>query len=495
MISVILLAMIAAGEPIVQLLRDPDLDRSIFYKLALRLLLGMAALTIFFLVMDAAGIPINRRSIIGSSLLAAGISLAVRLLVRRQRVRGLGEWRSECLSGWRRGGLHKISWPSLLTSLLLASLVAASFLQMIYLVPMAYDALVGWDLVAKIMSYEGVYRSSVFEKISFNAQATYPPLTACMQGLCYIFTPGTPRIWIPILVLGFMILFGEDVWRRTRSSLLSTFLLLLLFTFPEINFHLTVAQTDMPNMVFVSLAFIWILAYPNDRRSVPLAAVFMFIATLTRSETILIAAAAALWMWIRVRFRSGSPLWIVLPGVALFLFWNLFYVRVLLGYNPADHFRTTLDIDPARAWKVIRYAVVIVTDRETFGELWWLFLGGLGAWLLWIVLGRRMGAGAMAAGDSPAGKTRAASNSSSSGSLQSLNSRLAPGAVLSLFLLTFLAYLPFFYQWDPVLNPLWSMAHTFKRGFFRYVPIMLLFILSVVRLWWVALEIRFFKKA
>jgi hypothetical protein len=31
-------------------------------------------------------------------------------------------------------------------------------------------------------------------------------------------------------------------------------------------------------------------------------------------------------------------------------------------------------------------------------------------------------------------------------------------------------YLPYFYMWDPVLNPLWTMEHTYKRGFFRFVP-------------------------
>ena len=34
----------------------------------------------------------------------------------------------------------------------------------------------------------------------------------------------------------------------------------------------------------------------------------------------------------------------------------------------------------------------------------------------------------------------------------------------------FAFYMPFFYQWDPKLNPLWTMDHTFKRGFFRFVP-------------------------
>jgi hypothetical protein len=43
-------------------------------------------------------------------------------------------------------------------------------------------------------------------------------------------------------------------------------------------------------------------------------------------------------------------------------------------------------------------------------------------------------------------------------------------------------------MWDPVLNPLWTMEHTFKRGFFRYVPLAVLFVMVMVRLAWEALR-------
>jgi hypothetical protein len=53
------------------------------------------------------------------------------------------------------------------------------------------------------------------------------------------------------------------------------------------------------------------------------------------------------------------------------------------------------------------------------------------------------------------------------------------GTLLLLAGLMFVCYLPFFYAWDPELNPLWSMRDTYKRGFFRFVPLLLVGLLAL----------------
>ena len=42
--------------------------------------------------------------------------------------------------------------------------------------------------------------------------------------------------------------------------------------------------------------------------------------------------------------------------------------------------------------------------------------------------------------------------------------------LLVLLAAMFVFYLPYFYMWDPNYEPLWTMEHTFKRGFFRFIP-------------------------
>jgi hypothetical protein len=69
--------------------------------------------------------------------------------------------------------------------------------------------------------------------------------------------------------------------------------------------------------------------------------------------------------------------------------------------------------------------------------------------------------------------------------------RLAPGItglLLLAMLVCFVFYMPYFYQWDPHLNPLDTMEHTFKRGFFRFVPLLLAAFVST------PLIVRFLRK-
>jgi hypothetical protein len=453
MILLPVIAYLLVGEGVYHLLGDPVEDRSLYYRISLRLLLGMAGTALIFVVQDLVGIGITRTSVIASSLLVGIASVVVRVLQRNLEALKIGSWR---LSSW-----SDISLPCILFSIPLVVLLAASFVQMTFLVPRAYDALVGWDLVGKVLSHEGAIRSSVFTHIRYNAQAVYPPFCSTMQGLFYIFTPATPRMWVPIMLLPFMVIFGEEVWRITRRSALAALSLLIIFTVRELNFHLTVAQTDLPNMIFVTLGFLWALRYPDDRRSVGLASLFMLLATMTRSETILVALGVCIWMLARSRFKRWDSLWVLIPSVAFFAFWNLIYVRGLIGYDPADHFRTTLDLDLSRAFEVLRLAFLLVIQRDIYGELGLLALVGLALWVGWILLGRRLAAGL------PPGEALT----------------ISPGHMLGLLALGLLFYLSFFYQWDPVLNPLWTMEHTFKRGFFRYIPLLVLFVLSTARLW------------
>lgn len=453
MILLPLLAFLLVGEGVYQLLGDPTEDRSVYYRVSMRLMLGMAGVTVIMVALDLCGIPITPASVMASALLAGVASLAVRFARRDFASLRVGSWK---LNRWSDASL-----PCVLFSIPLVVLLLASIAQMALLVPRAYDALVGWDLVGKVLSYEGAIRSSVFTHINYNAQAVYPPFCSTMQGLFYLFAPSVPRMWVPIVVLPFMIIFGVEAWRITRSSALAALTLLIVFCVKELNFHLTVAQTDLPNMIFVSLAFLWALRFPGDRRSVLLTTLFMLLATMTRSETILVALGISLWMLIRSRFRRWDVLWVAALSLAFFVFWNLFYVRGLIGYDPADHFRRSLDLDPGRAFEVLRLAFLLVIQRDIYGELAPLVVAGLLLWIGWFSWGRRM------AWKSPR--------------IEALP--IPPGHMLGLLALALLLYLPFFYMWDPELNPLWTMEHTFKRGFFRYIPLLVLFVMSMVRLW------------
>jgi hypothetical protein len=160
---------------------------------------------------------------------------------------------------------------------------------------------------------------------------------------------------------------------------------------------------------------------------------------------VLFAAAFALVAAIGVRERRWRAIWVVVPSAAFFVFWNLIFVKGLLGYDPGAHFRREFSIDPARMVEVLRLAIQIIWSHGAFGEFAWMIPLTVGLWMVgrW---GNRAGRYTVA---QDAGVT---------------------GPLLLLAGTAFIFYMPFFYMWDPITNPLWTMEHTFKRGFFRFIP-------------------------
>ncbi len=415
---------------------------------ALRLLLPMASMPWICVGFDLIGVPIERLTL---ALTAVVIAAAGAVVDRSgwsrtiEWTRSLGTsrfWRGQ-RSDWTRSPAARV------LALGAAGLVLFSLVQVGLFVPRAYDALVGYDAVGKVMAYEGALRSTLFTHIKFDPQCVYPPFTSCNQGFWYLFHPTIPRLWVPLLAAGFLLGFWSWVRRWTGSPTaagLASFVVLLP---SELAFHLTVGQTDLPSMVYTTMALLTLLAWLHGRGGIAAPSLFILAATTARTENVLFAAALACGGLLLGGRRRWRALWIAVPSALFFLFWNVLFVKNLLGYDPGAHFRPTLDIDVARMLEVLRLAGTIIATRGAFGEFVWIIPITV---LLWAA-GRWW--------KSPAVFDNAQRPAS--------GARIT-GQLLLLLLLGFVFYMPFFYMWDPVLNPLWTMEHTFKRGFFRFIP-------------------------
>jgi hypothetical protein len=339
-----------------------------------------------------------------------------------------------------------------------ASLVLFSLIH-VSLVPVrSYDALVGYDLVGKIMAREGRLVSSVFSRLFFNAQCVYAPFTATNNGFWYIFHPAIPRLWVPLLTAGILLAVWSWVRRRTGSPTAAGLVAFTMFLPTSFIYQLSVAQTDLPSMAYTALALFAMVDLLQDRGGYAPVAVYLLAASTARTENVLFGAAFTLAALVR-GFRARDPvrrsvrwrsLWFTLAPAAFFLYWNLLVVRQQMGYNPAQHFLREIPLDPGRAVEVVGRAARIIATQADFGELVWLIalvpiLWALGRW--------------GAAAGIPGGRRTDAAD----------DPRLT-GTILALLAVMFLFYMPYFYMWDPGYNPLWTMEHTFKRGFFRFIP-------------------------
>ncbi len=426
-------------------------------RIGWRILLGLAAIPWVCMILDRAHIPITRGSLLICAVLVAAAGSVVGV-----RSRAGGGWRRrftgkrrtlwdrravrDRLGAWSR---PLVRAPAGLLLTLAAALVPVlSYMHVRYVPPWVYDALVGYDLVGKIMAVEGRILSSIFQVIDFNAQCIYAPFTATNQGFWYLYAADMPKLWMPILSAGFLMVLWSRVRGWTGSITAAGLVLFLLHAPRELNFHLTVGQTDYPSMVFTSLAMLALVDDLRAERESPHrfreTALLICLATTARAENVLFALALMVAGFCLARGRRWHAAHILWPAAGFFVLWNLYFVQVLMDYTPARHFRPTLEWDPDRAGTVLHNAYEIIFRLGAFGELPYLLPATAGLWLA----GRLRGRGAASAGRTT-------------------------GLLLLILLICFACYMPYFYQWDPQLNPLDTMQHTFKRGFFRFIPALL----------------------
>jgi hypothetical protein len=407
-------------------------------EIGLRVLLGLAAVPFFCVAMDLIGIPITRLTV---GVAASALAIAGFAAARGRLGASAGAGEAPARPGERIDWLR--SPAAIVLALATASLVLYSLVHTSFYPPRTYDGLVGYDLVGKILAYEGKLRSSVFTRIAYNAQCVYPPWTATNEGFWYLFHPALPQLWVPLVAGGFALVVWARVRRWTGSPTVAGLTTFLMLTPPELAFHLTVGQTDLASMAYTALAIFAAVETWRGANRLGETAFFGLLATTVRNENALFALALALVVGVARGRRGWRATWIFAPAALFFAFWNLVFVRGLIGYNPGRHFRGTLDFDPARMLEVLRLAAKNIVNPGAFGEVVYTIPLAIGLWALgrW---GRRR-----YAGDANPGLT---------------------GPLLVTLAACFLCYMPFFYMWDPQLNPLWTMDHTFKRGFFRFVP-------------------------
>jgi len=508
-----------------------------------RVLLALAAVPFVMILLDRAQVPIRAWSLsaAAAAALAAGIAVERRgwrggdrsasraeaapsAPARPASGRGVARVRSalSAAAAYARTAPAAVvasarrAPAGFLLALGAASLVLFSLVQVMLLPERNYDALVGWDLVGKVLAYEGKLVSSVFSRIAYNAQAIYAPFAATSNGFWYVFHPAIPRLWVPLLAGAFLLLFHRrvQVWTGSRTAAsLAAFVVFLPQAFLS---QLTMAMTDLPSAVYVALGLFAAVDAARGRGGWGAPAVLFTIATASRAENALLGAAVAVAGWAvgRRRARGWRALWVLAAPAAFFLFWNVLYVQVLMGYSPAAHF-STLRADVARVAEILRRIAGIIAMPEAFGEFWLVLAAAPVLWLAWRLGPGRSGAGRGAIG-APVSRPEAAPRAAGGAERERERARerelerelererereleqelgrelerelghelereraREAGLVFLLTLAMLLSLVPYFYLWDPVLNPLWTMEHTFKRGFFRFIPGVLAAFLAV----------------
>lgn len=353
------------------------------YMITLSLLLGVAIQSVVPFVLQLLFIPLTRLSVFGTLLLVA--LLLNGPSVRRIRLEGWPAVRASFKPGRFRVLPYEV--PFMLVFLFMA---LVSIWRCYYLPPTSRDALSGPEAIAQFALREHTMINSFFhiDLSSTNNQFKSPFLISLQ--LIYKMA-GFPfgQVWLSIVFVSFTVFLYHAVRERQHPVIAGLLLLLFLMT-PEVYAYTFMILYDYSNMVYFFLSIYFLVGYFRNRSAswFWLSGLFMGIATYIRSET-LVLALLFLPVILFVQRRGGATVkkmaWSILffyvPPVLFYYLagplWLNHYLPV--RYDIGDLINRHLT-DPGPLFQ--RYSDIV--DRliaSSFGIHLWIYFFFIGATL------------------------------------------------------------------------------------------------------------------
>lgn len=211
-----------------------------------------------------------------------------------------------------------------------------------------YDAISGYDLLAKAIAHEGTLHNTVMDPANglMSVRALYPPLFSMSFAYAYIFGFAAPKIITTLLFISMAIIYYGYSLKFTNPVATVFFLFFLLIT-PEMLAQSAMLMTNMPQAVYtlagVGAFFIWYKT--REQGYFILSSIMIALGLWSRSEGLMFFAIIGLMLVIMMfKDRKNVPLFckvnirqlllMGLPAVFLFLVWSLYLkVNSLDGYG------------------------------------------------------------------------------------------------------------------------------------------------------------------
>ncbi|MEY4108330.1 MAG: hypothetical protein RL181_2672 [Bacteroidota bacterium] len=305
-------------------------NRSGMETLSLSVILGMGTASFLVFLLDVLTLPINPLTLWGVQVL---FLVAVFLWKRDFPL----SFFKQAQWGFK---LHDI--PPLL---FIAFFGLISTWRAYYYPPHSYDATMGIDLVAKYAVRDGsIAGSQLFTELLpfsnyYTNQLFYAPFTMLMQVLTRGIGIDFGQVWLGLLSTFFYLYFYAVAKKHAHPGIAFFALLFILFA-PEFYAYSFILQTDYSNAVFFFVGVYAFYSYTQDKSnaSLGLAMAAMFLACWSRTETVFFMPFGSLWLLVedyRKRKKIDWPLlkapvfFSLSPILAVFL-WSILYTELYL---------------------------------------------------------------------------------------------------------------------------------------------------------------------
>ncbi len=340
--------------------------------------------------------------------------------------------------------------PFLLCCLLL---VVLSVWRCYYYPVFARDMLAGPELLAEYAVRERNMVSSVFN-VDLHTTNNYfkSPYITCLQIIYKLLVQPFGQLWMSVLFVPFIVLLYSYL-RHRLHPLLAALLLFLFMTIPDLFAYSFVMLYDYSNMVFFFLGFYYLVQHLESKKTSEFAfALFLFgLATYIRVETLVLIGMLALMPLVMYYRQKLEPKKIVLrmalliavPVAAYFICIHLFVEHfVPLPFNASNDINKNLGDVSYFFERFSNMNSILIFGAQglvVYGLYMKFFLGLLVIDIIYFVATRKP---------------------------MTMEGRYALYGVLVVYIgLPLLGY----------LLPLFDIMNTTKRGLFKILPLMLLY--------------------
>jgi hypothetical protein len=333
-----------------------------------------------------------------------------------------------------------------------------------YYPPYSYDSMMGIDLVAKYAVRDGsIANSQLFKELLplsqvYTNQLFYAPFSMLMQVIYRTIGIDFGQIWLGVISLSFLIFFYETA-KKLAHPLIAFFGVLFILFVPEFFAYSFILQTDYSNAIFffIGVYFFYLYTQKKEISDIAISSLAMFFACWTRTETIFFIPFGSLMLFI-LQIRESRTLnfntlkipflFSFIPTIAIFL-WNIFFIEFYLpeGVDPGGQ------IDPQTnqlfskiAGNISGMNEIVIFRDQLWNESIPIFLVFLATSLLYAILKKKI-----------------------------------PGGLQILF---WIGVLYIVFHLLLILFPAVNIEFTFRRGFFKFIPLMGLYlVLSDIGQW------------
>jgi hypothetical protein len=333
-------------------------------KIGLSFLIGLGIFSLVMLPMDLFGVKINQLT-----LTIIGLVIVIGCNVKNYKLifSGLKFDHDEIKK-------YALNFSWLLCFGIIIYLFSGIAQKAFYWPTLEYDAVAGYDLMAKAIAYDGKLNNSLFEYIRSSREYNrilYPPFVASTFAYGYIFGLKTAKL-ITLMHFGaFLLVFYAFISKEINRTGAILFTLAMMVT-PEYFSHAAMALTNLPNAIntatgLISLYF-WISK--REKRYFYISVIMIAVNNWTRADAIVFSVASAGILLLDAIKNKTWKEFIIHPLITIipFFAWSNYITKVLHAESSTGYFVKHLFWDSHKIGEIASYLnTYLVKGTDLFG--------------------------------------------------------------------------------------------------------------------------------